>query len=82
MWVPLGSVDKNVVIEWLTQRIRAVTSSNLSPETGYIDRGFTWFSSVSPGECRDNTLKIRLRTFPSKPFEINDSLSTLSFNPI
>jgi hypothetical protein len=38
----------NVVVEWLTLllRIWEVLGSNLGPETGYPDLGFSWFSSV------------------------------------
>jgi hypothetical protein len=44
------------VVEWLTLllRIREVPGSNLDPETGYPDLGFSCFFSVSPGKCRDS----------------------------
>jgi hypothetical protein len=48
----------NVVVEWLTLlvRIRDVSGSNLRPEPGYVDCGFSWLSSVPPGKCRDSVL--------------------------
>jgi hypothetical protein len=36
--------------------MREVPCSNLGTETGYTDRGFSWFSSVPSGECRDSIL--------------------------
>jgi hypothetical protein len=36
--------------------IREVPILNLGPETGYSDRGFSWFSSVLPGKSRDSAL--------------------------
>jgi hypothetical protein len=46
------------MLEWLTflLHILEVPGSNLSQETGYPDWGFSWFSSVLPGNCRDSTL--------------------------
>jgi hypothetical protein len=37
-----------VVAEWLLLllRVQKALGSNLGPETGYPDRGFSWFSSV------------------------------------
>jgi hypothetical protein len=50
----------NVVVEWFTLllRVQEVPGSNLDPETGYPDWGFSWFSSVHAGECRGSTLKL------------------------
>jgi hypothetical protein len=50
----------NVVVERSTHllRIREVQLSNLVPETGYPDLGFSWFSSVPPGKCWDSSLKL------------------------
>jgi hypothetical protein len=50
----------NVVVEWLTLlfRIRKFTSYILTAVTAYPDWGFSWFSSVLPGKCRDSTLKL------------------------
>jgi hypothetical protein len=50
----------NVVVEWITlvPCTREFPASNLDPETGYPDRGFSWLSSVPPDECRSSTLKI------------------------
>jgi hypothetical protein len=42
----------------LLLRIREVQGTNLGPETDYPDQGLSWFFSDSPGECRDNTLKL------------------------
>jgi hypothetical protein len=45
-------VPLNVAAKWLTLLIRIleVPSSNLCPETGYPDVGFSWFSSISPSK--------------------------------
>jgi hypothetical protein len=51
-------------------RIREVSFSNLSPETWYPDWGFSWFSSVTSGECQD-------RTFLPNPFQCIIQLTTL-----
>jgi hypothetical protein len=37
--------------------ILEVLASNLGQETGYPDRGLSWFSYV-PGECRKSILKL------------------------
>jgi hypothetical protein len=52
------TVIPDVMVEWLALllRIREVPGSNLGPETDYPDWGFSWFSSVFPGKCRDSTL--------------------------
>jgi hypothetical protein len=36
-------------------RIPEVSGSNLGPETGYSNWGFSWFCEVLPGKCRDIT---------------------------
>jgi hypothetical protein len=36
--------------------VRKFSGSNLSPETGCPDWGYSWFSSVHPGKCRNRTL--------------------------
>jgi hypothetical protein len=48
----------NVMVEWLALllRILEVPGSNLGPETGHSDWGFSWFSSIPPGKCQDSTL--------------------------
>jgi hypothetical protein len=40
------------MVEWLRLllRIQWVAGSNLGPETGYADLGFSWFFAVTPGE--------------------------------
>jgi hypothetical protein len=50
----------NVVVGCLTllPYIREVPGSDLSPETGYPDWDFSWFSAVPPGKCRDSTFKL------------------------
>jgi hypothetical protein len=54
--VILTYVRPSVAAEWLTLllRIRELSGSNLSPETGYPDWRFSWFSSDT--SCWDNTL--------------------------
>jgi hypothetical protein len=76
-------VPPNVVVEWVTPllRIREVPGSNIAPETGYSDWGFSWVSSVPPGECRIDILK-RPRPLPSKFFPIHHSLVSVSFHAI
>jgi hypothetical protein len=45
----------NILAKWLALLlcIWGVMGSNLSPETGYADCGFLWFSSVPPGPNHD-----------------------------
>jgi len=31
-----------------------MSASNLSWDTGYHERGFSWFSSLPPGNCEDS----------------------------
>jgi hypothetical protein len=65
----------NVVVRWLTllRRIREVQGSNLGSETGYPE--VMWFYSVSPGECRDSTLKSGHDRFLPNPFRFIVHLS-------
>jgi hypothetical protein len=67
----LIALPPNVVVEWLALllRIREVPRSNLGPETGYPNWGFSWFSSVPPGECRDRSLKLSHDRFLPNPFQ-------------
>jgi hypothetical protein len=62
--------EPNVVVQWLTilLRIRKVPGSYLGLETGYPDR-FPWFSSVHPGKCWDNSLKLRHDRFLTRSFQ-------------
>jgi hypothetical protein len=53
---------------------------NLGLETGYHERGFSWFFSVPPGEYRNNILKLGHDSFLPNPFPIYHSLITLSFD--
>jgi hypothetical protein len=39
-------------------RVLELPDSNLGPETGYSDRGLSWFFSVPPGEFRDSAVKL------------------------
>jgi hypothetical protein len=67
-WQPGGKRHRsNVTTEWLAflLRIREVQGPNLSPETGYPDWRFSWFSSVHPAKCRDSTFKyVTAASFP------------------
>jgi hypothetical protein len=65
----LNVLSPNVIVKWLTLllRIQEVPGSNLSPDTGYHDWGFLWFSSVTPGECCDIVLKLVLGRFLRNP---------------
>jgi hypothetical protein len=56
-WDWMTQYSLNVIVEWLALplRIREVPGSNLGPETGCPDWGFSRFSSVTPGKCRDST---------------------------
>jgi hypothetical protein len=78
------SVLPNFVVEWvpLLLRIREVPSSNLGPENGYPDSGFSWFSSVPPDECLDITLKLGYDRFLPNPFQVIIHLVTHSFDAI
>jgi hypothetical protein len=53
-------MTSKVVVESLTLliRIRNVPGSNLGPETGYTNCGFSWISSVPPVKYKDSTLKL------------------------
>jgi hypothetical protein len=52
-------ISLDVVVEWLTLllHIWKVLGSNLCPGD-CLDGSFSWFSSVSAGECQGNTLKL------------------------
>jgi hypothetical protein len=51
----------NVAAEWLAflLHIRDNLGSNLGPETGYSDRGFSWFFSIPPDKFRDSSSRDR-----------------------
>jgi hypothetical protein len=60
----------NVVVEWLTSlRIWKVPESNLGPENGYPEWGFSWFSLVSAGKCQDSSLKLGHYQVLPNPFQ-------------
>jgi hypothetical protein len=65
------------VVEWLTLLlcIQEVPGSNLNPETGYPDWGFSWFSSIPTGECQDSALKLGHDCFLLNPFQFIIHLS-------
>jgi hypothetical protein len=46
-----------VTVEWLGLLFShsGIPYSNSNPETGCPDWGFSWFSSVIPGKCRDSS---------------------------
>jgi hypothetical protein len=69
----------NIVVEWLTLLlcIQEVLGSNLGPETGYPDCGFSWFSSVLTGKLWDSTLKLGHDPFLPHPFQFIIHLSPL-----
>jgi hypothetical protein len=56
-WPPL-------LTAWCFYFIRGLLGSDLSRDTGYPERGFSWFSSDTPSECLGTT-KIKPRSFPS-----------------
>jgi hypothetical protein len=66
-----------VVVEWLKLLLhnREVPGSNLGPETGYPDRGFSWFSSVNTCECWDSGLKLGHDRFLPNTFQFILQLS-------
>jgi hypothetical protein len=52
--------------------LRGVLQPNrdeLVPATGYPDGGFSWFSSVPPGECWDRILKLGHKHFLPNPLK-------------
>jgi hypothetical protein len=57
------------MVEWLTLRIREAPGSSLGSESGYPDGGFSWFSSVPPGEFKDSTLVLGHDRFLPNPFQ-------------
>jgi hypothetical protein len=70
-------VSPGIVVKWikLLLHIQEVLGSNLGPETSYLDRFFV-VSSVPPGECWDNPLKLGHYHF----HPIHHSFITLSFD--
>jgi hypothetical protein len=58
-----------VADEWLALllRIWEVLGSDFGSETGYVDLGFSWFSSVPPGKCMD--IKLGHSCFLPYPFQ-------------
>jgi hypothetical protein len=65
-----------VVVECSTLfHIREVLVSNLGSVTGYPAWGFSWFSSVRPGEYLDSSLKRRHDLFLLHPFQFIIHLS-------
>jgi hypothetical protein len=60
----------NVVIEWLTLlRVQEVPGSNLGPGDWLSWLSFFVVFSVTPGECRDSTLKLGDDSFLPNPFQ-------------
>jgi hypothetical protein len=57
------------------------TGSNLGLETGHPDSGYSWFSSLHPGETRDSTLKLGHDLFISTHHYLSTLHSTL-YSPI
>jgi hypothetical protein len=53
----------------MTRSIRKVLGSNLGPENGHPDWGFSRFFSVLLGECRDCTLKLGHDSFLPNPLQ-------------
>jgi hypothetical protein len=41
------------------------------PATSYPDWGFSWFSSVLPGECQDSTLNLGHNSLLPNPFQFS-----------
>jgi hypothetical protein len=58
---------------WALRRGRVVSTpppgSNLGPEAGYPDWGFSWFSLVLPGKFWGNSLKLGHDRFLQNPFQ-------------
>jgi hypothetical protein len=62
----------SVMDEWLTLLlicIREVLVQISAPKTGYHDRGFSWYTSVPPGECRDSSFKLGHNRFLTNPLQ-------------
>jgi hypothetical protein len=57
------------------RRIWVVLASNLGLETGYLDRGSSWFSSVPPDKCRDSALNLDHNRFLPNPLHFVIHLS-------
>jgi hypothetical protein len=47
--------------------LREVLASNFNHDSSYTDKGFPWFTSVSPGLCCDNT-SVKPRPLRSESF--------------
>jgi hypothetical protein len=67
------------VVEWLTLLfpIREAPGSSLGSESGYPHGGFSWLSSVPPGEFKDSTLVLGHDRFFPNPFQFIIRLSLL-----
>jgi hypothetical protein len=57
--------------------IRELGGSNFDRDTGYPGCGFSWFSSVPQGKCRES-ISMRPRPLPSKSLSMHHSLIPLS----
>jgi hypothetical protein len=70
-------VGPNVVVEWLTLLLctREASGPSLGSGAGYPDGGFSWFSSVPPGEFKDTTLVLAHDRFLPNPFQFIIRLS-------
>jgi hypothetical protein len=62
-------------------RIREAPGSSLGSESGYPDEGFSWFSSVTPGEFKDSTLVLGHDRFLPNPFQLIIRLSLFHLTP-
>jgi hypothetical protein len=73
------AVIPNVAVERLAFLLLNldVSGSDLGPETGCLDRGFSLFSSVLPGECWHSTLKWGHDCFLPNPFQFIIHVSSL-----
>jgi hypothetical protein len=63
----------NVVVEWSTLLLhnRDDPTSSLDPKVGDPDSGISWFSPVSPCECRYDTFKLGHYRFLPHPFHLS-----------
>jgi hypothetical protein len=71
----MGRVDVAVTLEIHMQEI----GSNVWRDTGYPDRGLSWFCSISPGNGQDS-ISIRRRSLPSKSLPVHHPSIILIFN--
>jgi hypothetical protein len=57
-FIQVTLIEPNTAKEWLALLlyILEIQGSNLYPETDYLDRGLSFFSSVSPGKCSVSNL--------------------------